>query len=378
MTRSASSRRYPKWVSCYIDNRGQERLRFRRTGSPTHHFKAAFGTPAFETEYRVCLEELPLSAPSPFPPGSIGELFQSYQQSTRFGQLGLTTQRKYARILAEFSDRWAFRLAKTITSKHMDAIIAEKIDRPAAAAELRKCLKGVWKWGRKFSGLDPAVVTDTDSPRLRKGGFYTWKPSDIQKFRDRWPLGSQPRLMLELALHSGLRRSDLHDLGWQNLGPDGWLDFDMQKGDRPHSVPVHRDLMSALDLVSRDQRYFVESARGTHYTAEAYSNAFRKFRKEAGLERGSLHGLRKSLAVSLAHGGATDPEGMTVLGHQNARTFGEYRREAEREKLASAAMDKLEIGEQLGDARQTSRPNRWKGKEKWGKMVPRKGTEYCR
>lgn len=229
MTRSANSRRYPKWVSAYVDNRGQERLRFRRTGSKTHHFKAAFGTGAFEAEYRLCLEELPLSAPSSWPAGSIGELFMLYQQSSRFAQLAASTQRKYGRVLDEFSDTYGFRSAKSLRAVHVDAIIAKKLDRPATAAELRKVLGGVWRWGKIFARLDPSVIRDTDSVKQPEGGFYTWTLSDIQQFRDHWPLGSRARLMLELALHSGLRRSDLHDLGWHHVGPDGWIDFDMQK-----------------------------------------------------------------------------------------------------------------------------------------------------
>lgn len=44
----------PKNVTAYRDRHGKERLRFRKTGLPTYHFKSEIGTPEFNEELCNC------------------------------------------------------------------------------------------------------------------------------------------------------------------------------------------------------------------------------------------------------------------------------------------------------------------------------------
>lgn len=337
-------RRYPKYVSSFLDTRGIERLRFRKTGSKTHYFKAAFGTGAWEAEYRACLEELPLTDPAPsWPANSVGQLIDLYFQSVPFANLKFVTRKKYERVLGRFSEQYGLRNARTLRAIHVDAILARMIDRPAAAADLRKKLAILWKWAKKHRLVAENVIADTDAIKQRKGGFYTWTASDIEQFCDYWPIGSKARLMFLLALWTAGRRSDLHRLGWENVS-DGWLTFSQQKVDEQVSIPIAGDLAEALAQVPHEQSAFVVNEYGKPYTAESFSNLFRRYRKEAGLTQGSLHGLRKAMATRLAESDATDAQGMAVLGHTEAKTFAGYRAKANRKKLAKQAIEKIENG----------------------------------
>ena len=59
----------------------------------------------------------------------------------------------------------------------------------------------------------------------------------------------------------------------------------------------------------------------------------------AGLQ---FHGLRHTAAVRLAEVGATDREIMAILGHRTATMVTRHTRSAEQERLARAAIAKLE------------------------------------
>lgn len=337
-------RRYPKWVSAFDDRHGIERLRFRRTGAKTHYFKAAFGTGAWEAEYRQCLGELPLTNATPaWPSGSVGELVALFYQSSAWAKYKPASRMKYGRILERFADQYGLRGARGLKAIHVDAILGRMIETPAAAADLRKALGRVWRWGKKFGLLSENVIAETDTIKQRGGGYYTWTDADIQKFCSVHEVGSQAWLMLVLAVWTGGRRSELHAMGWSNVEGD-WLYFDRQKNDDRHRVPIAGVLAEALEHVPADQAAFVVTRAGDAYTKESYANLFADYRKEAGLERGSLHGLRKTIATRLAEAGASDAEGMAVLGHLSAQTFAKYRATANRGKMAVSAMKKLESG----------------------------------
>lgn len=68
-------------------------------------------------------------------------------------------------------------------------------------------------------------------------------------------------------------------------------------------------LAEALEYVPVGQAAFVVTRAGEAYTKESYANLFADYRKEAGLEWGSLHGLRKTIATRLGEAGASDAEG---------------------------------------------------------------------
>jgi integrase len=338
-------RRYPKYVSSFVDRHGLERLRFRKTGYKSHYFKAAFGTGAFESEYRQCLGEFPLASSAiQWPDHSVGHLVDLYYQSTGWARLKADSSRQtYSRILDRFTLEYGLRDARTLKAIHLDAIFARMADRPAAAANLRKALGRVWRFAKKFGLVRENILLETDAITQRSRGFYTWTLADLDAFRARWPLGTKERVMFTLALWTAGRRCDLHLMGWHNVDGD-WLYFHQIKVDEDHAIPISGELAECLARVPRSQSAFVVKENGQPYSRESYSNMFCDARKAAGLSVGSLHGLRKSMATRLAEAGATDAEGMAILGHRKAETFAHYRGAADRKKLARSGMDKLENG----------------------------------
>ena len=69
---------------------------------------------------------------------------------------------------------------------------------------------------------------------------------------------------------------------------------------------------------------------------------FRRELERLGLQGLQFHGLRHTVGARLAEAGATDREVMSVLGHRTVSMVTKYTRGAEQERLAEAAIVKLE------------------------------------
>ena len=81
---------------------------------------------------------------------------------------------------------------------------------------------------------------------------------------------------------------------------------------------------------------------GRGYAVSALGNAFREWCAAAGLPHFSAHGLRKAGAWRLAEAGTTEFEIMSFLAHCNTQEASRYTAAANRARLTSSGMAKLE------------------------------------
>jgi integrase len=58
-------------------------------------------------------------------------------------------------------------------------------------------------------------------------------------------------------------------------------------------------------------------------------------------DRYDLHGLRHTRGVELALAGCSDAEGAAMMGHSSASSFSQYRRQADRTRLADTAAGRV-------------------------------------
>jgi integrase len=111
-----------------------------------------------------------------------------------------------------------------------------RADRPEAANNRVRRLRRIFKWAVD-SGIEGVTVNPARDVALlrpmRTGGFPTWTVADIEKFEKRHPIGSKARLALSLLSYTGVRRSDVVQLGKQHLR-NGWLVFRQFKGRTGH------------------------------------------------------------------------------------------------------------------------------------------------
>lgn len=147
-----------------------------------------------------------------------------------------------------------------------------------------------------------------------------------------------------LARYTGQRRGDLIALRWSDY--DGTtLRLKQQKGGAKLVVPVHSVLKAELDRWKQaaTSTLILTDARGLPWRGEQLSHAMHDGLVRIGLPGDlNVHGLRKLAATSLAEAGCSAHEIAAITGHRTLGMVQLYTQSADQEKLAVAAVVKLE------------------------------------
>jgi integrase len=224
--------------------------------------------------------------------------------------------------------------------RHVREILARWSATPHAAGHILRLL-------RKLTGtaLDAEWIEQDPTYRIKfRPAFKGWKawPADVRAaFERKWPLGSTPRTVYALALYQGHRRGDVAAVRWSDLEAAG-ASIVQQKTGKAVWIPMHPDLVAALDAAPRRGETVVVTQYGHPFSHKALGMRMQDWTAQASIEPGyTLHGLRKTLGKLLAESGATTRQIMAILGHSDIAHAELYTREAEQRKLAIDGMDKL-------------------------------------
>lgn len=342
----AKRRWLPQNVTEWTDRHGKVRYRFRKTGLPVWHFKAAPGTPEFLAELDQARAAAPAGISRGWPSGSMDDLAHRMFASPRWLGMQPSSQYTYRRIIERYLDRTTKKgaryggfPARTATVSGLERHIAELADTPAAANNLRKALKQLFRYAIKLGwmGSNPAALTDG----FKSGpGWHTWTNVEIERFRAYWPNGTMARLTFELAMNTAARRCNLAALERDHLVNGRW-EVAHVKGNDETSVAITAEARAAIEaLPAAPIRFFITSHLGKPYTVESLGNRFRKWARDAGCPT-QLHGIRKGVSRQLAESGATSLQGRAITGHKKDETFAKYAAKANRKTLADSAMAHL-------------------------------------
>jgi hypothetical protein len=89
-------------------------------------------------------------------------------------------------------------------------------------------------------------VAETERLKTTAGGVHTWTDSEIEQYRNHWPLGTQQRLCMELALETTSRRTDVTLIGPQHRRGNV-LDLRHTKNDAEAFIPLSDELRAAIE-----------------------------------------------------------------------------------------------------------------------------------
>lgn len=295
-------------------------------------------------------------------------LFQQYYRSAMFKRLDPATQKDKRSVIDRFAEGAGDLPYKKYRREDMERSQQARVATPGAADKLVKVLRAVFNWAMSqkppLMAQNPAVGIEPIN--RKKGGFHTWTPDEIDKYRGHWPIGTKARLAMEVMITIGARRSDAAMVGPpQEFVRDGarWIRFTAHKGRNRYPVEIESrltaDLVEAIEKTEIGSDTYVTSSRHTAYTVESFGNAFKRWCVEAHLLKCSAHGLRKAAAVAYAESGATAPELCAVFGWTNLRTAQIYIEQAEKRRMRRNAFDRREAYEKLKNVSlsATEKPN---------------------
>jgi integrase len=338
-------RMLPRHVSAFRDRHGKERLRFRRTGQPTYYFKAPIGSDDFLREYHACMARLPDDrdvGADRIVQGTVADLMVRYRRSTVWRQKSDGARHRERLILEPFLTQHGDKRVAKLRFEHLDFIIGEKaVTAPFQAQRLRKLLKQLLRYAVKIGMIERNVADDTEPVRTKTGGFHTWTEDEIAQYQAFHPLGTKPRLALELMLWTGQRRSDAIVMGRQHIA-NGSMRVVQRKTGTVLQLEVVEQLRVAIAAMPpHDHLTFLVTEYGRPFTSAGFGNWFRDQCDAAGLPHCTAHGLRKAMSRRLAELGLNNQSLKAVGGWKRDDEVAVYTQAADQKVLARRAIRNL-------------------------------------
>lgn len=300
--------------------------------------KHEYGTPEFTEAYEAAIAGQTVKPAERAAKGSLEWLWMLYRQTSAWTDLSMATRRQRENIMRGVLKTGGNQPLSKITGK----VIKAGIDRRKghAARHFLDTMKGLYKWALEAEHvkLDPTAGKAVAKPKTK--GFPVWEEDEIIQFEKRWPRGTRERVMFDIYCYTGLRRGDAAALGKQHI-KNGVISIDTEKTGTRVTIPVLEVLRQTLEAGPTGDLAFIATKKGDRLTKESVGNAFRDACRAAGIKK-SAHGLRKAAATRAANNGATEAQLEAIFGWEGGKMAALYTRTANRQKLATGAMNTLE------------------------------------
>ena len=344
-----AKRRRDKYTSLVIDRHGRERCRFRHRGLDCYLPHPA--TVEYKDAYKAALQGVVPAEPR-HAPGTVGDLVSRFFGSAAFLKGGENYKKTVRGILEPFRVEFGTDRVSDFRFDHIEAILRKRamkrlvgkrlIGGPGAAENLHEQLKRLFDYAVKLEYIERNPAGQAELPvKPVRVGFHSWTEEEIAAFQRRYPLGTKPRLALELMLWTGLRRSDAIRIGPQHM-KGGRIRLVAGKTDKAMDVLAAPPLLAAIAAMPAvGMTTLLVTEYGRPFTSAGFGNWFRDRCLEAGLPNCTAHGLRKALARRAADLGATQQELKAVGQWSSDSIVATYVAGAEQRALADAAIAKV-------------------------------------
>lgn len=296
---------------------------------------------AFKEAYKAAVAGTPLKKQSD-DPRTLAWLVARYMESADWKELSAGTRRQRSNIfhtMLKKKDGSATNAAKTrfkdITDDSIRNGLEDRRGTPVQANNYLKAVAGLFKWAKKDNHVEINPTVDVDRLKVKSDGFPAWDESDARLFCAKWAIGTPQRLALELAMHTGLRRSDLCRVGRQHLRGHE-LSIRTEKTGAVITVELPQRVIDIIDATKTGDMHFLVTSFGKPFSTAGFGNWFGEAAREAGIEK-NTHGVRKFAATTAANGGATAHELMSQFGWANSKQAEVYTKGADRVRLGKKA-----------------------------------------
>lgn len=309
---------------------------------PRTRIAADIGTDEFDACYRAAIEGKPRPKAAEPVHGSLAWLVKRYRETTAWAALSPATRRQRENIFVHVLDKAGHELCSRITADTIMAGRERRASTPAQARNFLDAMRGLFRWAKeaKHVRTDPTAGV-SNPPRKHGPGFVAWTEDHVGAFHRRFPIGTRQRVWIDVLLYTGLRRGDAVRLGRQHIR-DGVASLKTEKSGETVEVtlPILPALAETLKAGPCGELTFIAGESGRPLTKESFGNEFRKACHQAGVP-GSAHGVRKIAATRAANAGATVAQLEAIFGWTGGTMASLYTRTADRRRLATEAMHKL-------------------------------------
>jgi integrase len=298
---------------------------------------------AFNAAYKACLTG---GVPRPVreESGTLAWLIQRYKESAHWANLRPSTRRMRDNILKHVIEEAGHVPFSAISQKHINIGVDRR--KPHAGNTFRKVMSQIFKWAVSVEHVTVNPATGATKHVIKSKGHHSWTVDEVKRYHTRWAVGTRERLAMDLALFTGLRRSDLVRLGRQHVS-GGIITIRTEKTDAEVTVPIFPILQRSIDATQTSDLAFLATASGKPFkSAASLGNWFRKACLAAEVP-GRLHGLRKAGATIAADAGATPHELMAMFGWTKLSEAERYTEAANRKRLSASAAGRIADSQSL-------------------------------
>jgi len=342
-----------RYVHAFVDRHGRPRHYFRRH-SRRIPLPGLPGSAEFNRAYEQALAGTPPAAEvgaARTVAGSVNAMIVGYLGSAAFGQLAAASQQQYRRIFEELRHKHGDRSVATLERRHVALMLEAKAATPAVARNLLRCLRLLVQHAIKIGVRqdDPTCGIRVKMPKTE--GFRTWTEENIAAFEAAYPIGTKPRLALELLLNTALRCGDVIKVGRQHVRNGTIAGMVQQKTGAPlPPIPIGADLAAAINAAAPTEHLvFLLNERGRSFTAKGFGQWFTKQCERIGLEGLSPHGLRKAACRRLAEAGCSANEIAALSGHKSLNEVARYTRAADQARMVRNAVMRMNQQHELAN-----------------------------
>jgi integrase len=282
--------------------------------------------------------------------GDLSVGHEGLADSTRAQRIGLIES-----LLPENGEKPFAVLTRKVIKQEM------KARTPSQAGNLLSALRGMIRWM-----IDAAHLDDDDDPTVglksgkarasrETGGFLAWTEADMARYRSKWPLGTEARLMFDILHYTFLRLGDAHRFGPPHLRQivrkmAVQIATEKSRGNTTVTVPVHPAFAESLRAARSAGIIGAEVFTGKKLNGrvlpmnkKAWAMKFKKYAVLAGVNepKKRCHGVRKARAEAAAYADCTESQMMAMFGWTDPKMPAHYIAQANREKLGMTGMDKV-------------------------------------
>lgn len=315
---------------------------FRKGNGKRRRIRGEYGSERFKREYDAALAGKAVSTARGPESGSVAWLVDRYKESRHFSGLKKSTRSMRDNILSGLVKAAGSKQFARITKAHIEDAMDRRAATPAAANNFLIVVSKMFDWAISVDKLKVNPCKGVKPNKLDSDGFHTWTIEEVEQYRKRHPVGTKPRLAIDLLLFVGLRRSDLIRLGRQHV-KNGVISIQTIKTGAWVHVPIYAELRQSIDATQTGDLSFLTSSTGLPFSSpNSFGNWFRSRCDEAGMSKAcASHGLRKAGATIAANAGATPHELMAMYGWSRLAMAETYTKAADKARLARGAAERI-------------------------------------
>src|SRR5262249_15850430 len=132
--------------------------------------------------------------------GSLNAMVVGYLGSAAFAGLAPTSKEQYRQNFERMRRDYGEMDISTLKRKHVMGMLDAKAETPSSARDFLKCLRLIIRFAISIGIREDDPTSGVRVKVPHSDGHHTWAEEEIAAFQATYPVGSRPRLALELLL----------------------------------------------------------------------------------------------------------------------------------------------------------------------------------